>query len=340
MNVQNQTSSGCGLWCRTVRLAIILLFLCGCASIAISAAKPKRPSAAQTELAKQANDAFWAALHAGAYEQIPDVKEQLQRAYLTDPNDAATAAHLGFLHIWAISERSRLPKLEASITDHMLLSQRYFTEAVEMTHDPRFEGFLAVTELANGTIHKDERLLRTGYFRLEKAVDDYPEFNLFSRGFTRSSFPVDHEFFKKGLEDMWKNIDVCLDATIDRANPDYTRYMAAQTTEGLKRVCWNGWIAPHNHEGFALNLGDMLVKAGDVKAARVMYANAKLSKTFDRWPYRDVLERRIAEAEENVEHFRKKADEQPEGHRMMIASEFSCSGCHADDQRGGGGDSR
>lgn len=310
--------------------ALCLVVLSGCASIAISASKPKKPSATQSEQSKAANDAFWAALHAGAYERIPEVKELLQQAYLADPNDAITAGHLGFLHIWAISERDKLPERRASITDEMLLSQRYFSEAVEMTNDPRHVGFLAITELANGSIHKDERTLRTGYFRLEDAVKSFPEFNLFSRGFTRSGFPVDSDFFKQGLEDMWRNIDLCLGVSIDRSNPDYTRYMATETQEGPRRVCWNGWITPHNHEGFALNFGDMLVKAGDVKAGRRMYENAKLSRTYEKWPYRELLDRRIAEAEANVEHFRLKGDEQPVGHKMMIASDFSCSGCHAD----------
>jgi len=39
--------------------------------------------------------------------------------------------------------------------------------------------------------------------------------------------------------------------------------MSKKTKEGKKRVCWNSWIAPHNFEGFFLNMGDMLVKSGD-----------------------------------------------------------------------------
>jgi len=39
-----------------------------------------------------------------------------------------------------------------------------------------------------------------------------------------------------------------------------------------------------------LNLGNGLVKAGQVDAARVMYANARYASNYDSWPYREVLE--------------------------------------------------
>lgn len=102
-----------------------------------------------------------------------------------------------------------------------------------------------------------------------------------------------------------------------------------QTTEGAKRVCWNSWIAPHNLEGFFLNLGDMLVKAGEWQTAQKMYANAKLSPSYPQWKFRDVLEDRIASAQANVTIFNapaRSADKVRE--RMMIVSPFSCMACH------------
>ncbi len=312
---------------RTLVLTFALLAT-GCAQMAINAAPRKRPSPEQGEVSKNANDFFWEALHAGRYDALPDVIEALQRAYLTDPNDAVTAAHLGFAHIWVIAERTRLDPIPATITDHMLLSQRYFGEAVEMTGDPRFLGFLAGTELANGTIHRDERLIRQGYFRMKDAVEQYPEFNLFSRGYSGSTAPVDSDRFKQGLEDMWKNVEFCFQNRVARADPDYTAVMKEETTVGPKRVCWNGWIAPHNHEGFALNFGDYLLKSGDKKAAKRMYENAKLSRTYQTWPYREVLEQRLEHLDENATLFQKPQDLLPKEKRMMFASTFNCSGCH------------
>ena len=76
--------------------------------------------------------------------------------------------------------------------------------------------------------------------------------------------------------------------------------MVKETTEGKKRVCWNSWIAPHNLEGFFLNMGDMLVKSGDWQTAQKIYANARLLKTYATWRYQSVLEDRINRAQANV----------------------------------------
>jgi len=114
---------------------------------------------------------------------------------------------------------------------------------------------------------------------------------------------------------------------IDRANPDYARYMRLETKDGPKRVCWNSWIAPHNFEGFFLNLGDMLVKAGEPDRAVIMYRNAMLTPDYAQWPYKGVLEQRIAQATRNVEVFRRK-DPPRDGPAMMVRSTYACMGCH------------
>ena len=110
----------------------------------------------------------------------------------------------------------------------------------------------------------------------------------------------------------------------------HTTYMALETKEGEKRACWNSWIAPHNFEGFFLNMGDMLVKAGDWQTAQTIYTNAKLAKEYPTWPYQAVLEERITQAEANVALFNAA---RPAGSRtadaaMMINSEFACMACH------------
>ena len=115
-------------------------------------------------------------------------------------------------------------------------------------------------------------------FDLLAAIDGWPEFNLFTAGYTMSRQPADSERYKQALEWQWETLDVCVGEKINRADPGYAKYMSLATTEGRKRVCWNSWIAPHNFEGFFLNMGDMLVKAGDWQAAQKIYANAELSQ--------------------------------------------------------------
>jgi hypothetical protein len=113
---------------------------------------------------------------------------------------------------------------------------------------------------------------------------------------------------------------------VDRASPDYARYMGL-AKQGAKRACWNSAIAPHNFEGFFLNFGDMLVKAGDPATAVKMYGNAKLTPDYATWPYKQVLEERIANAAANVEVFQRQ-DPPAGAPAIMIRSTFACMGCH------------
>jgi len=105
--------------------------------------------------------------------------------------------------------------------------------------------------------------------------------------------------------------------------------MHLATTEGKKLACWNTWIAPHNFEGFFLNMGDMLVKAGDWQMGRKLYENARLSPTYAQWPYREVLEQRIREAPGNGAVFNAVGEAKvPADQQIMIKSTFACMACH------------
>ena len=58
-----------------------------------------------------------------------------------------------------------------------------------------------------------------------------------------------------------------------------------------------------------------------------MYGNARLSPRLRSWPYRSVLEARIADAARNVAVFREK-DPPADAPRMMVRSSYACMGCH------------
>jgi hypothetical protein len=301
-----------------------------CGYVAEHTAPKKHASTTRTALAVQADELFWATLHHGEYQQIPSALEALNGAYFTSPTDAVTAAHIGFLHIWRLSERHRLEAVPASITDDAVLARRYFEEAVALKPDePRYLGFLASATLAEGSIHQDQRLTRRGYFMLLDAIKAWPEFNLFTAGYVMSAQPADSSNFHQALEWQWRDLDACVSATMDRKNPDFSRFMSLATNEGKKRACWNSWVAPHNFEGFFLNMGDMLVKSGDWQSARRIYENARLSPSYAQWPYREVLEARIRDAADNGAAFNLSNEASvPAGKLMMINSAFSCMACH------------
>ena len=306
----------------------VALLVAGCAAMAVWSAPAKQPSQERTAAATRADGLFWQTLHNGDYERIPAALTALKAAYLADPNDAVTAAHIGWMHIWRLSERARLASLDPGITDDAVLARKYFEEAVGLKPgEARYLGFYASLLMTEGAIHHDEKLRRRGYYTMREAVAAFPEFNYFTAGYTMSSQPYDSERFREALEYQWQNLDVCVGTKVDRATADYAAFMRAETKEGPRRACWNSWIAPHNFEGFFLNFGDMLVKAGDSETAVKMYANAKLTPDYAAWPFRDVLEDRIANAARYADAFRQD-NPSPGAPTIMVRSRFSCMGCH------------
>ena len=295
--------------------------------IAIMTAPRKEIAEVRSKAAIEADELFWRTFHGGDYGNIQNALDTLTAAYLQTPTDAKTAAHIAWLHNWRIAERARLSSVPATITDDTFVARRYFAEAVKLDpSDARYRGFLAGHTLAEGSLHKDERLTRKGYFMMLDAIDAWPEFNLFTGGFVMSRLPAESAQFREGLEWQWRTLDLCIEGKLDRAKPDYSPYMRLETHEGKQRACWNSWIAPHNFEGFFLNMGDMLVKAGEWQVAQKIYANAKLSKTYADWKYQSVLDERISRAQDNVVRFNA-AGGDPAA-RMMIDSEFCCMACH------------
>jgi hypothetical protein len=314
---------------RSTLIAAISISLASCAKIAVWTAPSKAASTQRTELATHADDLFWDTFHKSQYDQIQPALEAETAAYLADPADSITAAHIAWLHFWRLSESSRLENRPATITDDAVVAHKYFEEGVALNpNDARYLGFLASATLIEGSIDHKEATTRRGYFMLLDAIKQWPEFNLFTAGYVMSGEPPSSKQFKQAIDWEWQDLDVCVGEKVDRHTASYSKYMKQETTEGIKRVCWNSWIAPHNFEGFFLNMGDMLVKGGDWQTARNVYQNAKLSTTYQTWPYRNVLEARISQAEENVARFNAPKSASIQYAPIMVSSAFSCSACH------------
>lgn len=293
---------------------ILLLLITGLAV----AGEPVRTPAAQ-----KADTLFWSTFHGAKYGDLDKALAAETAAYLEAPADAVTAAHVGWLHMWRLGERARTPRVGPAITDDAVLARKYFARAVQLDpHEPRYAGFLAAAELSEAALDRDPELARRGAATMKDAVAAWPEFNLFTAGYVASASPAGSPELAAGLEQQWQNIEVCIKQKVDRAHPSYAGFMALETKVGHERACWNSQIAPHNLEGFFLNMGDMLVKSGDWKTAQAIYANARASKEFASWKFRDVLADRIAHAEANVAAFAK-----PDS-KIMINSAFACMACH------------
>jgi hypothetical protein len=318
-----------------MRSLLLLAVLSGCSSIAVSMAPKKQNTPDDREFAKVTTEEFWKAFHGGQYDAIGPLLEKHKQVYLTHPYDASIAAHTGFLHMWRIAESARNPELAASITDDMSMARVYFHDAVQL--EPKWalvRGFYASTVLGEGAIHKNEAQLREGYFALEDAVDLWPELNLFTKAIMLAQTKYDSPQYAQAVDAFWRNVEVCAGGRPDRKNPDLSLAARPDLSDPKKAICANTWKAPFNFEGAMLVFGDLLVKQGEVEPAKKVYAAAKQSATYAQWPYRELLESRLAHAAENVEPFRVEPREQPAlDKKFVTGSAFTCTVCHQKEGR-------
>lgn len=310
-----------------------LLVLTSCSGIVSMFVPGRSLSNTNTKLSQSANAYFWNNFHQGNYDSIPKILQKLNMALVTDPNDLLTTAHLGFTHLWSLSERQRLIIPNPQIIENMFLACSYYEEAYKMNpNDSRILGFEADMTLAKGGFFKNEKQQVEGYFLGKKAIGMWPQFNKFTVAYVFSSLDKNNENFKKGIKWQYETMSDCGCKTY----PDTSDYadlktrVATSTDPMIYRACYNTWIAPHNWEGFFLNFGDMLVKAGNNNEALKMYTLAKQSDTYKDWPYQDVLENRIKNINANAIDFNKPINNANIKNQnvIMFNSRIACTGCH------------
>jgi hypothetical protein len=254
------------------------------------------------EASRAAIDNFWRVYHGNQYSAIPQVQAQLQSAIRHDPENPTLYALLGATHFWHIGEYTRDPNPNMSVLQQdfpdavasfgKALELDYYSQhPIGYINDDHLPGYLGITTVHLGQRNNDPNLIAKGDQILDFAAYQFPEFNNFNRWAAHNTEQKDSDSYKNALDSLWQALDACAGTRIDRANPDLKPYMHLQTPVGRKKACWSeGTIAPHSFEGFMFNLANGLVKAGQVDAAGVMYANAKYADHYSTWPYRKYLE--------------------------------------------------
>lgn len=287
---------------------------------------PRAPRASEPGLAGHARGTFWDAFSAGEYSRLDEATFLLTAAYLDNPRDPEVTLLLAHAHLWRISERQRLDTLDPTITDHLALADTYFEEAYRLApDDARILGWLGSARMPLGGLRQDSTLARAGYDLLEESARRYPAFNHFTAAFAASGLPATDPRFQAALDHLWANVEVCSGSS-DGASGDATDYDRALQTAP---VCANTDAVPHNFEGFAMTMGDLLVKAGEAETARAAYARAALSPTYASWPFRETLEQRVLNIEESAALFAEaQTDPGAEEPEIVFGSAYSCAVCH------------
>ena len=255
-------------------------------------------------VSRAAIEKFWTIYHGNDYAGIPEAQKELETAVQSDPNNPTLYALLGATHFWHVGELTRDPNALAdkqTFAQDMPAAAALFQKALDLDYysqhpigyinDDHLPGYLGITTVHTGQEYLDQGLIANGDRILDYAAYQFPEFNNFNRWAAHLDDARDTATYRKALDSLWQDIDACIGTPIDRANPDMKPYLGLVTGVGRKKACWwKGEIAPYGFEGLILNLGNGLVKAGQIDAARVMYANAKYADNYGTWPYRTVLE--------------------------------------------------
>ena len=299
--------------------------LTACPVTPLTACAELGPDDTCTDALHPADAFFWDRFHAGDYAAIPAMLGQLEGALDNTPADPSLERHVAWTHIWRLGELPRGLAGPAELGESLAVTGPRFARARELNPgDPRVLGFLAAYTLVQGILFDDAALYDEGSALFREGIAAWPEFNYFSSGYILSQLPRESPGFQLGLEQQWRNVDVCTGVVVDRHDPDLDPVFGRETLVGRQRVCFNSWIAPFNLEGFFLNMGDMLVKDGQTATGVQIYEAARRVPGYDRWPYRDVLEQRIVQAAENAEAFNRPSSGRP----IMVQSTYACAGCH------------
>jgi hypothetical protein len=260
------------------------------------------PDRARRGSSDAAIEQFWTVFHGNDYGAIAGVQAALQAALEQDPGNVTLYGLLGATHFWHAGEYTRDPKPDLNVLQQDLpTAVQLFQKALDLDYNAQhpngyvyndhIPGFLGVTTVHAGQAAGDLNLIAKGDQVLDYSVYQFPEFNNFNRWAAHNADFRDSASYKKALDSLWQVLDDCTGGTIDRSNPDIKPFLYLQTAVGRKSTCWSeNKMAPHSFEGLILNLGNGLVKAGQIDAARIMYTNAQYAKNYSAWPYRQVLE--------------------------------------------------
>src|SRR5262245_34465748 len=145
---------------KEIALAALVVLLVGtaCDDLAVRYAPKQTAKASDTELPRKAHTYFLDSLRSGSYENLPEATRLLTAAYLQNPHDAAISFHLGMAHLWKVAERSREPVRDPTITDHLILADKYLSEAHKLDpSDARIPGFEGSVKMALGSSIRTRR---------------------------------------------------------------------------------------------------------------------------------------------------------------------------------------
>ena len=276
-----------------------------------------------------AEELFWDAFVASEYERVGELSDALKAAVEARPDDSYPALLRGLLYMWALVERERDPSIgPAELLAYSNEADTWLGKAYELNPaDLRALGWRGAIKVKVGLYTGNEALVTEGKAMVDKSKEYSALFSTYLQSTRYEELSSADPDFALGVALKFDVLDLCVGEPIDRDNPDYAPHMAKATTEGLTRFCWNIPEAPHNFEGYQANLGELVLKQGNVDTAKVLFNNVKLSPDYETWPLRPRFETMLADdlAERASRYQDADPDNDPEGY----TGPYACGTCHA-----------
>ncbi len=223
-----------------------------------------------------ATSAFWKAFGDGDREARADAIAGLEAAVAEHPEEEELALLLGLAHLWRVGE-----PLAAEVGDQGLFVKSALAAKSNLETayalcptDHRIPAWLGVIQVNMGRAVMNQKTIDEGLATLQKGIDHYPSFVLFSKLLVYADQPASDPDFQEALKAVADNVDACAKTPLDPA-------------------CINSPGAAHNLEGAMVFLGDVFAKAGKKDEALAFYQQGKGGDAFQGWSFKALLDERI-----------------------------------------------
>jgi hypothetical protein len=250
---------------------------------------------------------FDAALRAGDRSKRAAVIESLKAAAEALPGEEQIHLMLGLAHLWRLAEPLAGEEMPSAQLPSALGARDHLKRAYELCPtDHRIAAWLGPILVRFGRTLQDQPTIDEGFAVLDRGIAAYPSFVLFSRLLVYADSPRTEPAFQAALGAVVANIDACAATPGDPA-------------------CTNSTV-PHNREGAALFLGDVLAKNGSRSEAETAYTDAMLGADFPSWSYQAELAARLQGLDDRIaRHANADPTDDPP---VAWAATTQCAFCH------------
>ena len=248
--------------------------------------------AAATAAAKQH---FWDAFGNGDIAAIPAARQDLVAALDAQPDDDETARLAGRSFGLYSSESPRGTVSFSDLPASMENEGKYLQHAIDVSKDPYSRALnranYSGVPYALGSLQHDPAKIKEAKDIMFDVAREFPALGLFALGPKLMRAAPGSEDFSLAIEDMFRGYELCSGQKIDRVHPDAKAMLSGPYAE---RACKNLPSTPHNVQGTAFMFADMLVKNGQVDAARDLYAAIPSTEGYGTWSFKDRVPARLA----------------------------------------------